>query len=554
MLKSLSIENIAVIEKADIDFSEGLNVLTGETGAGKSIVVDSINAILGERTSRELVRHGAGYANVTALFQDVNESVISAAEKMGISCENNEIFISRRISAAGKSFCKINGCACTAAMLREIGENLINIHGQHDSQALLNPDFHYLFLDMLAADKSLYAEYRAAFKRLISVRKRLKLLTQDADTKDKRLEILNYQIEELTKADIKPNEWQELKNKQELAQNSQALAQALNESLYALNGDEEFGGIASSLASVRRTLLSFDNIDSDLAEINSKINSVIDYTDEVKSLIEDKLEGINFSEEELNAIEERLNLLYNFSKKYGETEDDMLNYLQDAVNQRDAINMSDDEIEYLNAEYDNAYDSVISAANTLSDYRKGIAKAFEERVKAELNYLDMPNVQFVVEFTQGNLSVNGYDKIEFLISSNPGEPPKPLAKIASGGELSRIMLAIKNIIADKDSVQTLIFDEIDTGVSGRASRKIGLKLKSVSKHTQVICVTHSAQIAACADCHLEIKKSVENGRTYTTVNQLDFEQRKYELARIMGGLEITDSLLESAEELLKNGS
>lgn len=554
MLKSLSIENIAVIEKADIDFSEGLNVLTGETGAGKSIVVDSINAILGERTSRELVRHGAGYANVTALFQDVNESVISAAEKMGIACENNEIFISRRISAAGKSFCKINGCACTAAMLREIGENLINIHGQHDSQALLNPDFHYLFLDMLAADKSLYEEYRAAFKRLISVRKRLKLLTQDADTKDKRLEILNYQIEELTKADIKPNEWQELKNKQELAQNSQALTQALNESLYAINGDEEFGGIASSLASVRRTLLSFDNIDSDLAEINSKINSVIDYTDEVKSLIEDKLEGINFSEEELNAIEERLNLLYNFSKKYGETEDDMLNYLQDAVNQRDAINMSDDEIEYLNAEYDNAYDSVISAANTLSDYRKGIAKTFEERVKAELNYLDMPNVQFVVEFTQGNLSVNGYDKIEFLISSNPGEPPKPLAKIASGGELSRIMLAIKNIIADKDSVQTLIFDEIDTGVSGRASRKIGLKLKSVSKHTQVICVTHSAQIAACADCHLEIKKSVENGRTYTTVNQLDFEQRKYELARIMGGLEITDSLLESAEELLKNGS
>lgn len=554
MLKSLSIENIAVIEKADIDFSEGLNVLTGETGAGKSIVVDSINAILGERTSRELVRHGAGYANVTALFQDVNESVISAAEKMGISCENNEIFISRRISAAGKSFCKINGCACTAAMLREIGENLINIHGQHDSQALLNPDFHYLFLDMLAADKSLYEEYRAAFKRLVSVRKRLKLLTQDADTKDKRLEILNYQIEELTKADIKPNEWQELKNKQELAQNSQALAQALNESLYAINGDEELGGIASSLASVRRTLLSFDNIDSDLAEINSKINSVIDYTDEVKSLIEDKLEGINFSEDELNAIEERLDLLYNFSKKYGETEDDMLNYLQDAVNQRDAINMSDDEIEYLNAEYDKAYDSVISAANALSDYRKGIAKAFEERVKAELNYLDMPNVQFVVEFTQGNLSINGYDKIEFLISSNPGEPPKPLAKIASGGELSRIMLAIKNIIADKDSVQTLIFDEIDTGVSGRASRKIGLKLKSVSKHTQVICVTHSAQIAACADCHLEIKKSVENGRTYTTVNQLDFEQRKYELARIMGGLEITDSLLESAEELLKNGS
>lgn len=552
MLKSLNIENIAVIEKADIEFSKGLNVLTGETGAGKSIVVDSINAVLGERTSKELVRHGADYASVTALFQDVNNDAIKVAEDMGLNCTDNEILISRRISAAGKSVCKVNGVPCTASMLKELAGYLINIHGQHDSQALLNPEYHCFFVDMLADDNSVYDNYKSAFKRLVSIRKRLKLLTQDADTKDKRLEILNYQIDELTKADIKIGEWRELKIKKELAQSSQSLAEALNETQFILNGDDEISGVSTLLASSKLRLSPFDDMDDELRDINTKLNALVDGVEDVKYMVSKKLESINFSESELNFIEERLNLFYEFSKKYGETEEDMLNYLDDAVKQRDAMNASDDEIELLNREYDEAYDATIKAADILSCYRKSVAYAFEQEVKAELEYLDMPNVQFVADFNKGNLSINGYDKIEFLISSNPGEPPKPLAKIASGGELSRIMLAIKNIIAGKDNVDTLIFDEIDTGVSGRASRKIGLKLKSVSNHTQVLCVTHSAQIAACADNHLLIKKQVENNRTYTSVSSLDYEERKLELARIMGGLEITDTLIKSAEELLNS--
>lgn len=552
MLKSLNIENIAVIEKADIEFSEGLNVLTGETGAGKSIVVDSINAVLGERTSRELVRHGADYASVTALFQDINNDAIKAVADMGINCTDNEILISRRISAAGKSVCKVNGVPCSATMLKELAAYLINIHGQHDSQALLNPDYHCYFVDMLADDSSVYENYKSAFKRLISIRKRLKLLTQDADTKDKRLEILNYQIDELTKADIKIGEWRDLKIKQELAQSSQSLAEALIDAQFAFNGDDETSGVSTLLSSSKVRLSPFADMDDELSDINTKLNALVDGVEDVKYMLSKKLESINFSESELNSIEERLNLFYEFSKKYGETEEDMLNYLDDAVKQRDAMNASDDEIELLNREYDEAYDATIKAADILSCYRKSVAYAFEQQVKAELEYLDMPNVQFVADFTKGNLSINGYDKIEFLISSNPGEPPKPLAKIASGGELSRIMLAIKNIIAEKDNVDTLIFDEIDTGVSGRASRKIGLKLKSVSNHTQVLCVTHSAQIAACADNHLLIKKHIENNRTYTNVSSLDYEERKRELARIMGGLEITDALIESAAELLNS--
>lgn len=552
MLKSLNIENIAVIEKADIEFLEGLNVLTGETGAGKSIVVDSINAVLGERTSRELVRHGADYASVTALFQDINKDAIKAAADMGINCTDNEILISRRISAAGKSVCKVNGVPCSATMLKELAAYLINIHGQHDSQALLNPDYHCYFVDMLADDSSVYENYKSAFKRLISIRKRLKLLTQDADTKDKRLEILNYQIDELTKADIKIGEWRDLKIKQELAQSSQSLAEALIDAQFVFNGDDETSGVSTLLSSSKVRLSPFADMDDELSDINTKLNALVDGVEDVKYMLSKKLESINFSESELNSIEERLNLFYEFSKKYGETEEDMLNYLDDAVKQRDAMNASDDEIELLNREYDKAYDATIKAADILSCYRKSVAYAFEQQVKAELEYLDMPNVQFVADFSKGNLSINGYDKIEFLISSNPGEPPKPLAKIASGGELSRIMLAIKNIIAEKDNVDTLIFDEIDTGVSGRASRKIGLKLKSVSNHTQVLCVTHSAQIAACADNHLLIKKHIENNRTYTNVSSLDYEERKRELARIMGGLEITDALIESAAELLNS--
>lgn len=551
MLKSLSIENIAVIEKADIDFSSGFNVLTGETGAGKSIIVDSINAILGERTSKELIRHNSDSAVVTALFEDVNASVHQKLEELGLNGgDDNTLLLSRKISAQGKSNCRINGTVCTVSMLKEIGNVLVNIHGQHDSQDLLNPDFHYKFVDMLGDDKTVYESYKENFRNLLDIRKRLKTLTADADTKDKELEILEYQIKELRNADIKPGEWEQLKKRKSIIQNAQIVSNALNSALSAINGSDDYSGISTMLLTSSNEIDSVSHIDDDLSKINNKFLEVIDNVESLKDLIVSKLDLIDYSDDELEKIEERLNLLYLFSNKYGETEKDMLNYLENAVKKLNSIVNSDEEIEKLSRAYDEAFEKTVKAADILSCYRKSIAYQLEQDVKTQLEFLNMPKVEFKVNFDKGNLSSIGYDKIEFLISANAGEPAKPLAKIASGGELSRIMLAIKNILAQKDTVDTLIFDEIDTGVSGRASRKIGLKLKSVSAHTQVICVTHSAQIASVADTHLLIEKEYKNDKTFTSIRSLDFEQRKRELARIMGGMEITDTLLQSAEELL----
>ena len=554
MLDSLSIENIAVIEKADIEFSDGLNVLTGETGAGKSIVVDSINAVLGERASKELVRHGTDNATVTAVFQDISGEVKDKLSDLGLkSSDDDSLMITRKISAQGKSSCRVNGSPCTASMLRELSTLLVNIHGQHDSQALLNPDYHYKFIDMLSDSDKAVSEYKECFKKLVSVRRKLKELTVDADEKDRQLELLNYEIKELEEADIKLGEREKLKTRRNIIINSQTLINALNAVLSAIDGDEDTSGIENLASSAAKEAESVSSIDGELKSIYDKLLDLFDLTESIRDLTEKKLSEIDYSEAELEEIEARLDLLFRFSSKYGESEEEMLSYLENAVQRRDSIVNSDEELIKLNAEYDKAYDETLLKAKALSDYRKSVAEKFEKDVKAQLEYLDMPKIQFSVFFDRGNLSSNGYDKIEFLISTNPGEPPKPLAKIASGGELSRIMLAIKNIIAQKDSVNTLIFDEIDTGVSGRASRKIGFRLKSVAEHTQVICVTHSAQIASCADNHLLITKQFDNDRTYTSVKSLDYEERKQELARIMGGLNITDTLLQSAEELL-NGN
>ena len=551
MLKSLNIENIAVIEKADIEFSGGLNVLTGETGAGKSIVVDSINAILGERTSKDLVRHGADNANVVARFENINSDVETMLNDLGITPEEDKtLIISRKISNQGKSNCRINGAPCTVGMLKELGSKLVNIHGQHDSQQLLNSDMHYKFVDMLSDDKAIYDEYKKSFKNLVAVRKQLKKLTADADDKDKQLELLEYQINEISQADIKVGEIEQLKQRKTFLLNAKNIISALNTALSAINGDDDNAGIKSVVESSLADFDSIQDVDGDLKAIYNQCDAVNEQLEVLKDVLSNKLYSIDYDESELDNIEERLNLLYNFANKYGETEQDMLNYLANAEKQRNSIVNSDEEIERLSAEYDSALDKTVRAADILSAHRKGLAYKLEQDVQEELLFLDMPKIKFSVNFEKGNLSLNGYDKIEFLISTNPGEPLKPLAKIASGGELSRIMLAIKNIVARYDVIDTLIFDEIDTGVSGRASRKIGLKLKDVSRHTQVICVTHSAQIASVADCHLLIEKRIGLECTYTSVKSLDFEGRKRELARIMGGLEITDSLLKSAEELL----
>ncbi len=551
MLKSLNIENIAVIEKADIEFSGGLNVLTGETGAGKSIVVDSINAILGERTSKDLVRHGADNANVVARFENINSDVEAMLNDLDITPEEDKsLIISRKISNQGKSNCRINGVPCTVGMLKELGSKLVNIHGQHDSQQLLNSDMHYKFVDMLSNDKAIYEEYKKSFKNLVAVRKQLKKLTADADDKDKQLELLEYQINEISQADIKVGEIEQLKQRKTFLLNAKNIISALNTALSAINGDDDNAGIKSVVESSLADFDSIQDVDGDLKAIYNQCDTVNEQLEILKDALSNKLYSIDYDELELDSIEERLNLLYNFANKYGETEQDMLNYLANAEKQRNSIVNSDEEIERLSAEYDSALDKTVTAADILSAHRKGLAYKLEQDVQEELLFLDMPKIKFSVNFEKGNLSLNGYDKIEFLISTNPGEPLKPLAKIASGGELSRIMLAIKNIVARYDVIDTLIFDEIDTGVSGRASRKIGLKLKDVSRHTQVICVTHSAQIASVADCHLLIEKRISLESTYTSVKSLDFNGRKRELARIMGGLEITDSLLKSAEELL----
>ena len=553
MLKTLSIENIAVIEKAEIEFSNGFNVLTGETGAGKSIVVDSINAILGERTSKELVRAGSENALVTAYFEDISKEVEQKLNEFDLPCDDDgALVLSRKISAQGKSTCRINGSVCTVSMLKEVGNLLVNIHGQHDSQTLLNADFHYKFVDMYGSLDGVLDEYKQSFKQLLSVRKQLKALTMDADERDRQIELLDYQIKELSDAEIKVGEWDELKKRKNLILNSQNLLQSLNSALSAFNGSDEYSGISTLLSTAVKEIGSVSDVDSEIKSVYDKAEALNDSVEVVKDALLDKINSIEFEPEELNRIEERLDLYYTFSNKYGETEQDMLYYLDEAVKKRTAFENSEEELEKLNVQYDEIFNETVALAQKLTDLRKTTAEKLGNEICKQLEFLDMPKIKFTTSFEKGNLSANGWDKIEFLIATNVGETAKPLAKIASGGELSRIMLAIKSIIAQKDSIDTLIFDEIDTGVSGKASRKIGLKLKELGAFTQVICVTHSAQIASVADTHFLIEKNVENDRTYTNVTVLDYDGRKNELARIMGGINATESLLKSAEELLNN--
>lgn len=553
MLKTLSIENIAVIEKAEIEFSNGFNVLTGETGAGKSIVVDSINAILGERTSKELVRAGSENALVTAYFEDISKEVEQKLNEFDLPCDDDgALVLSRKISAQGKSTCRINGSVCTVSMLKEVGNLLVNIHGQHDSQTLLNADYHYKFVDMYGSLDGVLNEYKQSFKQLLSVRKQLKALTMDADERDRQIELLDYQIKELSDAEIKVGEWDELKKRKNLILNSQNLLQSLNSALAAFNGSDEYSGISTLLSTAVKEIGSVSDVDSEIKSVYDKAEALNDSVEVVKDALLDKINSIEFEPEELNRIEERLDLYYTFSNKYGETEQDMLYYLDEAVKKRTAFENSEEELEKLNVQYDEIFNETVALAQKLTDLRKSTAEKLGNEICKQLEFLDMPKIKFTTSFEKGNLSANGWDKIEFLIATNVGETAKPLAKIASGGELSRIMLAIKSIIAQKDSIDTLIFDEIDTGVSGKASRKIGLKLKELGAFTQVICVTHSAQIASVADSHFLIEKNVENDRTYTNVIVLDYDGRKNELARIMGGINATESLLKSAEELLNN--
>lgn len=551
MLRTLSIENIAVIEKAKIDFDGGLNVLTGETGAGKSIVVDSINAVLGERTSKELVRTGSDFAFVSAFFENINATVCGELEKLGYTPEDDgSLLITRRISKDGRSSCRINGMPATVSVLHTLGKALVNIHGQHDSQSLLDPEQHYKFIDMLSGDSSALSDYKAAFSRFLSVRRELKALTAAADSADKNTELLEYQIKELEEADIKIGEAQALNARKKVMDSAEEAAKAYSSALEAVNGDDENPGAESLLQSALESVVRFSELSPEIKKAAALLENAVDEIADAKSVIDGELSVLDFDSREREEIEERLDELFRLGKKYGDGEEKMLAYLDNAKRKLNSIVNNEEELEKLNDEYDKAYADVLAAAEKLTALRKKTAQKFAEDVKNQLAYLDMPKINFTVDFKKGIMSSAGLDKIEFLISANPGEEPKPLVKIASGGELSRIMLGIKSILAYNDTVDTLIFDEIDTGVSGRASQKIGLKLKEVSKNTQVICVTHSAQIASNADSHFLISKDISGDRTFTSVTLLDRSQRRNELARIMGGLEITDAMLNSAEELL----
>lgn len=549
MLKSLSIENVAVIEKAVISFDNGLNILTGETGAGKSIVIDSLNMVLGERTSRDLVRTGADQAQVTALFTDVCENVRAFLQENGIECDG-ELYVVRRVSAAGKSACRINSMPVTATVLRELGKRLVNIHGQHDSQQLLDAAMHIHFIDRLSADSALYEDYHRSFRDFMAVRKKLKALTRSDDDNDSRLEILNFQIGELEQADIKVGERDKLNKRKAQILAADGMRRLLGSFLNFADGSDEVQGAVPFLQNFRENTLRYSDTDAQFEQLYKQCDALTEQMITLSDQIRAKADDLDADPQELEAIEERLDQLYKLGLKYGDSEESMLAFLADARQKRDAIAFSDEEIERLSKEYDRLYSEVVQKAEALSASRKKTAAVFEQQVKAQLTFLDMPNVRFAVHFARGKLSAIGFDDVEFLISTNPGMPPKPLAKIASGGELSRIMLAVKTVLAKNDDIATLIFDEIDTGVSGDASRKIGLKLKEVSASAQVICVTHSAQIAAFADRHLFISKQVDNGQTYTKVTPLDFEARQRELARIMGGNRVTDALLQSAREML----
>lgn len=551
MLSNLQIENIAVIKSASIDFENGFNVMTGETGAGKSIVIDSLNAILGERTSRELIRSGADSASVCAEFQNVGDNVKNELEKLGIE-KDDTLIVSRKLTPDGKNVCRINGMPATVSMLKALGVQLVNIHGQLDNQSLLSPETHCSFIDKLAGSGRELNEFKELYSLYIKKENELKSLNTDVNEKNRRLDILNYQIEEIQNADIRPGEKDELTEKLGFLRNAEKVLDLLHTAYAALNGDGEMPGAADIAADAASKLLSAADYSSDFAETANGVNdaamNLSAYTEELR----DKIYSLDYDPNETERAEERLDVIYRLFQKYGDSEEEILAYLENAEKERDALSFSDERAEQLRAETEKAYNEALAAAKKLSEIRIEAGKKFSADVERELAFLDMPSVKFIVNDSVGELYENGIDNIEFLLSANAGEEPKPLSKIASGGELSRIMLAIKCVLSELDDIDTLIFDEIDSGVSGRAALKIAAKMKELSKTHQVICVTHLAQIAAFADEHKLISKEEKDGRTYTCIASLDYDGRKYELARIMGGLTVTQSILNSAEELLSS--
>lgn len=552
MLTTLYIENIAVIEKTSIDFSQGLNVLTGETGAGKSIIIDSINAIMGQRTSKELVRTGAKTALVTAQFDDVNDTVKAKLSELGYDNEDDDtLILQRTISSTGKSSCKINARPASVSVLKEIAKNLINIHGQHESYELFSPDTHIDYIDSFGElDKEL-EDYRGKYKRYKALKKQLSEANSDESARLHEIDLLTYQTTELFNADVQPDETEQLENERIILMNSEKIFTLLNDAKELLDGDERTQGGIESVETAMNYIQKASSLNAEYESISESITDIYYNLRDCIESISDAAESVESDPQRLEEIEERLDLLNRLTRKYGCECNELPSLAEKMQARLEELLNYDKNRDELEADYKKAENEVRKSAQKLSEIRKKTAKVFSERVREEMSFLNMPNVQIVTQFEDTDFYEKGTDKVEFLISANPGEPPRPVAKIASGGELSRMMLAIKTVLASTDDIDTLIFDEVDTGISGSAAQKVGLKLREVSRSSQVLCVTHQAQLAALADAHYLISKQVEDGRTFTQVRLLDFDGRKQELARIIGGVSITDAALAHAEAMLK---
>ena len=548
MLSLLHIENIAVIECADISFDRGFNVLTGETGAGKSIVIDAISAILGQRAYRDMIRTGSSKASVRAVFTDVPK--LDWFEENGVEYDP-ETIIQREIHLDGKNVCRVNGSLVTVSILNKLGIQLINIHGQHDSASLFDEANHLTFLDDFAANQTLRNVYLEKYQEVDKLRKEINRMSMDEGEKLRRMETLKYQIEEIEKANLEAGEDEELEARRKLLQNSEKIANGLNEAVESLYGGDDIDGAASLLSVAERALARVSKFSTQISELHEKVADLMYQVQDAAELARYVQYEMSYSADELDEIEYRLDVIHKLRRKYGTTCADILAYLEKAKQELDEIEFADDHIERLKKKLKKAEKEAWDAALSLRENRKLTAENLSARILTELAQLDMPKVQFACQFTELELTALGADAVAFYMSANVGEALKPMSKVASGGELARIMLAMKNVLAEQDKVNTLIFDEVDTGVSGRAAQKVAEKLRFVARNKQVLCVTHLPQLAAMGDTHLLIAKGEREGRTYTTVTPLDLEGRKRELARIIGGANITETTLKSAEEMLR---
>ena len=550
MLSSLQIENVAVIQKAEVHFEPGLNVLTGETGAGKSILIDSINAILGNRTSKDLVRTGAAKAVIRAAFDDVPPAVLDSLEKAGYE-RSEALTLSREITAEGKSTCRINGMPATAAILRELCGGLININGQHDSVGLLNPAHHLGILDDYAQNRTVFQEYYALYRELVRVKRELDALITDEAEKQRKIDLLQYQVQEIEDAGLTAGEEQALENRRKVLSNASAIRDRLAQSYALLSGSDDAAGAVDLLGEASNAVDAAAQLDPALTAAAGQLLDLYYNAKDVAADLIGRLDTYDTNDAELDEVEQRLDLLYRLKRKYGSTVEDVIAFGQKAREELDNIQHSQQRYDALQAEKLRLYTKAREKAEVLTQTR---LKAFEElntRISGTLDFLNMPGVRMTLRHTRGPLASHGQDSVEFYISTNPGEAPKPLAKIASGGELSRITLAIKNAMADKDAVPTVIYDEIDSGVSGKAAGRIGEVLRQSAQGHQILCITHTAQIAALADCHLLIQKNVSNERTYTEIHPLDENGRVEALARLISGDHVTELSRANAREMLQ---